>query len=59
VRDPHPEVRERALEDLDIGAADADRRGRDQQLPLTRGGVGPLDQLEPFAAVEFDSAHRD
>ena len=56
-RDPHPEVGQRALEDLDVGAADADGGRRDQQLALARGRVGPLDQLEPFVAVELDRVH--
>ena len=55
--EPHPEVGQRALEDLDVGAADADAGRRDQQLALARGRVGPLDQLEPFVAMELDCAH--
>ena len=57
LREPHPEVGERALEDLDVGAADPHRRRRDQQLALARGRVGPLDDLEPFVTVELDCAH--
>ncbi len=56
-RDPHPEVGQRALEDLDVGAADADRGRRDQQLALAGGRVRALDELEPFTAVEFDCTH--
>ena len=53
----HPEVRQRALEDLDVGAADPHGRRRDQQLALARGRVGSLDDLEPFVAVKLDRAH--
>ena len=56
-RDPHPEVRQRAFEDLDVGAADADGARRDQQFALAGNRVGPLDQFEPLAAMEFDCVH--
>ena len=43
----HPEVGQRALEDLDVGAADADARtARSAARPLRRR-IGPLDQFEP------------
>ena len=54
---PHPEIGQRALEDLDVGAADPDGGRRDQQLALPRGGVGPLDDLEPLFAMELDCVH--
>ena len=50
------EIDERALEDLDVGAADADRVGRDQQLARTGRRIRARDELQPLASVELDRA---